>query len=596
MDKLYKFFNSKYNHLDEGYIKYNKKGKILFINNACLSLFKYPIYPKNIVPLTIFDLMDKKHHDPHLKRLNKKLKNGENMLNKNVIGLCYDGTKIKIDITILPCNKLIIKQPYVNKELLEDRIKLLDDLESMIDVGYWEWCINKNDLVWSEGLKKIYEINNTTYTDYMKLNHPADINYIQTTIDLCLKNKKDYVLRHRIITYVSKKIKWIEARGRYVQKQDGNLYILGIVRDITNEQTYKQQKEDAEESSRIKSSFVASVSHEIRTPLNGIIGMVSLLETTELKKKQQDYIKVLRSSCGILLSIINNILDFSKIESGNIAPDLVPSDIGTCIKDVCQLFTPSCDMKKVELIVDVKLSKYNMITDSIKISQILSNLLSNSIKFTPTGKNIKVSVRNDKTTLYINVKDTGIGIPKEFLNKISTPFTQADNTTTRLYGGTGLGLSIVKSYIDILKGTFSIESVEGESTNINITIPIVLDDLQNSIIIVEDNLANQYIIKEILSNLTDKDIICYNNGKIAVESINYNPLIIFMDLHMPQLDGHDASIAIRKNGITCPIIALTANSMKDERKKCIISGMNDFILKPVTIDIIKSVLKQYNLI
>lgn len=497
---------------------------------------------------------------------------------------------------------------YGTANNINERLKILADLyrsnmflketEELSLIGSWEWCIDTGKLVWSQGLKNIYELEDVSYENYIDCNHPDDIEEILNTITTCIESKGSYSISHRLISNKTKTVKWLKSKGRYVVK-DEDRYIIGVAQDITIQRTVednlKQQKDIAEESSKIKSTFVASVSHEIRTPINGIIGMVSLLNTTTMNEKQKEYMNILHNSCGVLLSIINNILDFSKIESGKLVLDIEKFNIADAIDKTIDIFRLDINNKGLKLIYRKNYLREVIYSDEVKIRQILSNIMSNSIKFTRKGS-IIVDVYTNDVYLMITVTDTGIGISDEFLKKISTPFMQESTGTTRNYGGSGLGMSIVSSYIKLMDGELNITSKVGQGTTTKIKIPFKVDINKHNkryIVVVEDNVANQYIMKEMISALTPYPIICYDNGEQAVNSINDEPLIIFMDIHMPTMDGHEATRILRKRGLSCPIIALTANNIPGENRRCIEEGMNEFVLKPVSLSRIEKVLNDY---
>jgi len=493
---------------------------------------------------------------------------------------------------------------YASAENITEKIKIsdslyksnqyLEEIEKISKIGYWEWCISDNSLVWSSGLKDIYELYEPAYETYMDCNYEDDIPSIKETIEKCLLDKKKYTIIHRVIKNKSKEVIWIKAVGKIIIKEDKE-YLIGIVQDITEEhnreENYKIQKEKALETSNIKSKFVASVSHELRTPLNGIIGMVSLLGMTELTQKQDKYIKILDSSCGVLLSIINNVLDFSKIESGKIVIDYNSFNVENSINEIVELFKPSAVSKNIVLTTSFKKDFDNIMSDEVKIKQIISNLLSNSIKFTKKGS-ISVDVILIKDRLDIQVSDTGMGISGQFLKKISEPFTQENANST--HGGSGLGMSIIKSYLDILKGTIVIDSELGVGTKVLVRIPVHKSDYKKVIVVIEDNYANSFILKEMITEVTDYLVEIYEDGQVYIDNLEkQQPLLIFMDLHMPRLDGVDTTKYLRENGYTCPIVAVTANNLKSEKVRGYDAGITDFIIKPVSVSNIKDCLVRH---
>jgi two-component system, sensor histidine kinase len=578
-------------------------GIIINCNDAFASYIEYE--PKDLIGKNFIDLVYHKDVEK-TKRAVLNINSSKKLINFSNRYLSKSGSVITFMWNVVQYNEIyygavenITEKIKVSNELYKSQ-EFLKEIEELAHIGSWEWNISTGELEWSDGLMAIYELDSdeVSYENYLKCNHPDDAQMIKNTIQKCLEDKQKYSYKHRVITSKTKTVKWINATGKIIVKNDIE-YLIGVAQDITYQhaiqEDYRLKKEQAEESSRVKSNFVSSVSHEIRTPLNGIIGMVSLLNNTSLNKQQKDYMKILDSSCGVLLSIINNILDFSKIETGKISLDMTFFNASRSFMTTVDLFKIPAIQKNIELHDTYNIKKDKIYTDETKIKQIISNILNNSIKFTPEHGCIYVSISTDEKCLSISVKDTGIGISQEFLKNIYTPFSQEDAGITRKYGGSGLGLSIVMSYVKLLEGEINIESTLGEGTETSIKIPIssIADSESSSIIIIEDNYANQFILNEMLKNMTSYNVITYNNGRLAVDAISDNPAMIFMDIHMPEMDGHTTTKLLRKKGIICPIIALTANSMRGEKIKCLESGMDEYLIKPVSMDQISNVIKKY---
>ena len=376
----------------------------------------------------------------------------------------------------------------------------------------------------------------------------------------------------------------------------------------------------AEETSKLKSEFLANMSHEIRTPINGIVGMSYLVLQSNLTTKQRNYIEKIENSAKSLLAIINDILDLSKIESGKLIIDEVEFNLDNLIENTIDLIKFQARKKSIDIKIEYdRDTPKELYGDSLRVSQILNNLFSNAVKFTDNGGKINLFVSKvDKDRFKFIVKDTGIGLTKDEQKKIFRAFSQADGSTTRDYGGTGLGLTISKQLVELMGGKIWVESqygvgssfifeielkeIKDRKENIYYIEPISRDKklkyninrLQGfKILLVDDNEINQEIVMGLLEN-SKIELDIASNGKEAIERFQSEKYrLILMDIQMPIMDGYEATEIIRQKDKDIPIIAITANAMKDDIAKSLKSGMNSHINKPISVEELYETILKY---
>ena len=376
-------------------------------------------------------------------------------------------------------------------------------------------------------------------------------------------------------------------------------------------------KEAAEAANRSKTEFLANMSHEIRTPLNSIIGFSEILwkkrerlDTWDESRKYLEYIKI---SGENLLQLINNILDLSKIEAGKMHLSSENVNVHKMLKRVFEINTLQARKKNLAYTLEILPGTPQlMLTDGTLLTQVLMNVVSNAIKFTPVGKTVQVQLELEQSELLITVWDKGVGIPVGRQEAIFDSFVQADGSTTRKFGGSGLGLAITKKIVELMGGKIGIESEPGEGCCINVRIPFVkpenadeeclVDDglnvvfaPDNCVLVVEDNLMNQEVIRAVLKEMGITVHLAENGCDGVVKAHELCPDLVLMDLHMPDMDGFQTIETIREcpGCKEMPIVMLSADAFTDQQERALALGIEDYLTKPLVMDRLQMVLKKF---
>jgi PAS domain S-box-containing protein len=504
------------------------------------------------------------------------------------------------------------------ESLAAERQRLRNILEGT-DAGTWEINIHSGEAIFNERWFGMLgygfgEPGPVTRELWKKLVHPEHYDDFRSLIRNYRDGRADKFaieikLRHKQGHWV-----WVSIRGRpFWYTDDGEPeWLAGIALDITDkkiqDEKLKAAKEAAEAANRAKSGFLANMSHEIRTPMNGILGMLQLLQGTDLDFRQRDYASKAQTATQALLAILNDILDFSKIEAGKMELDCHRFLFATLLHEIDVILSANLGHKPIKLLIETDPAlPQALIGDALRLRQVLLNLASNALKFTERGEvvlGVRVLARvDDAVDILFSVQDSGIGIAPDKLHAIFEGFTQAESSTTRRFGGTGLGLAISQHLVSLMGGKLQVESEPGRGSRFWFSLHFTCSPCNGELaeeedeliafparqlqglrlLLVEDNELNQQIAQELLE-IAGAEVTVATCGQegVALALASTPPFdLILMDLQMPDIDGFEAARQILARQAAMKIVAMTANAMESDRQDCLAAGMLDHIGKPI---------------
>ncbi|MEM7368447.1 MAG: response regulator [Bacteroidota bacterium] len=489
----------------------------------------------------------------------------------------------------------------------------LEQAQELAKVGNWRVDLETNEFISSPQLAKIFELEPgrkfLTFEDYILASHVEDQKKIAVSFQQAVRDGSPFKVTHQIF-FDEHRTKYIILQGQVQLNQEGHaVSIVGTIQDITDRkkvEDLEREKELAKKAAKLRQEFLAKTSHEIRTPLNPILLLTDMLLETPLNPNQREYLSAIKTAGETLLAVVNDILDLSKIEAGKIDFSSDTFSIARVFESILDMMEASALEKGIELEreIDGQIPEF-VIGDTVRLTQIILNLVGNAIKFTSQGT-ITVGAtfkRREvgRVIIEFDVKDTGIGIPHDKLKVIFDSFQQLDTEANQRQGGTGLGLTIVRQLIRLQGGNVSVESevgkgsrfffelgfntAEGEegdaqTTQINSTQLAGLN-----VLLIEDHPLNQVVTQKLLSDWgIELDIA--NNGREGIERLEEKGYdLVLMDVQMPVMNGYEATRYIRKQmqppKSDIPIIALTANAFSGSDDECLQVGMDDYVSKPI---------------
>jgi len=509
---------------------------------------------------------------------------------------------------------------------LDEKDRLLTQALVIGKAGYWTYNFKTKKYILNSTLESILsdEVMEKIHTvGIITAAHPDDRHLLKAAIKNLHKTKDRFKCTSRMM-FKHRGYTWGHTYGRLIRDKAGKplelrTFVISAQKEVEQAHELMEAKDAAIAASQAKSEFLANMSHEIRTPMNGILGMTELLSHSDVDERQKEFLDVINNSASALLTIINDILDFSKIEAGALELDIMPFDLKSSINDVTSLLITNAQAKGLELIINYPVNMPSaFMGDAGRLCQVITNLVGNAIKFTQSGHitiDVSINLKDGFGLVDIKIKDTGIGIAPDKLATIFEKFTQADGTTTRVYGGTGLGLTISKRIIEMMQGNINATSVLGEGSTFQFQIPLQRDlnaktiayDLTKitgkTALIIDDIPTNRHVLSEQLKSWGVESI-AVEDGVKALKIIQQQQSsgaafdFILLDYLMPGLNGQElANVITRASNIDyVPIIMLSSCDKSLSTQELNDIGIQSYLRKPVRekrlFDVITEVLSR----
>lgn len=531
------------------------------------------------------------------------------------------------EIHILDQNKTLQQHAHA----LENNEARLSRAQEIASMGHWDFNLATDEIRLSDGVLRMFALSpRGTFrpNDVLQVICPAERNKVKHAILRAIIRQRPCRMEISVCRSDGE-TRVLDASAELCQDVEGNpLQVFGIVQDITERKRAEHTMREAslaralaEQSSNAKGAFLANMSHEIRTPLTAIIGFgETLLDSNQSMEERQSSIRTIIRNGKHLLQIVNDVLDLSKIEAKALQIDYGPLAPMELVREVEDMARPQAEERGLQLVVEQKTPlPRTLVSDPLRLKQVLLNLCSNAIKFTKSGEvRIEVSCNRSNNELTIAIVDTGIGMTPEQLQRVFEPFTQADATTTRRYGGTGLGLSISRQLAELLNGSLVAFSRMGTGSRFVLTLPAGVSSntewvepqesshkrtlvgvysatplFTGKVLLAEDTPDNRRLLQHYLKRV-GVSVDTAENGAVALELADRTRYdLIIMDVQMPVMDGIEATRRLRSRGYDGAIVALTANAMKDDQDLCLAAGCNEFLTKPISRNRLYETLANY---